>query len=90
MDGTNDLKNDHPIGFNYATAYTEDGGATGGLFDLAQAKTNGAAFFGGGANMMWCSSCHDVHDFGTVAAGDRPFLIKSNNQSGLCFACHNK
>lgn len=90
MDGANSLKNDHPIGFAYDTAYTEDGGATGGLHPIATAKTNGVQFFGAGTNMMWCSSCHDVHEFGTVGAGTRPFLIKSNLQSGLCFACHNK
>lgn len=82
-----DLTNDHPIAFNYATVQGED--ATG-LFALATAKTNGAAFYGAGANMMWCSSCHDVHEYGTALAGTRPFLIKSNLQSGLCLACHNK
>ncbi|MHB1398450.1 MAG: hypothetical protein ACYDAI_06305 [Trichloromonadaceae bacterium] len=87
MDGANSLKNDHPLGFAYDTAVTQDGG---GLLDLATAKANGVQFFGVGANMMWCASCHDVHSFGTVAAGTRPFLIKSNTQSGLCFACHNK
>lgn len=84
-----DLKNDHPIGFNYETAQ----GTDNGLVLLATAKTNGVQFFGTGAaagKMMWCSSCHDVHEYGTVLGGTQPFLIKSNNQSALCLACHNK
>lgn len=85
MDAGKDLSNDHPIAFNYDTAAGVD---TTGLHTLAQAKTNGVQFFGAGANMMWCSSCHDVHEYG--AGGTVPFLIKSNAQSGLCLACHNK
>jgi predicted CXXCH cytochrome family protein len=81
-----DLTNDHPVGFNYDTAYTQDGGATGGLKALATATTNGAVFFGTGGNQMECASCHAVHNGG----GAGYFLRTPNTGSGLCLACHNK
>lgn len=43
-----------------------------------------------------CSSCHDPHvdydDWVSVSADPayRPFLIRPNNGSNLCLACHNK
>jgi len=80
------LSNDHPIGFNYNTVQGED--ATG-LKAIATAKTNGAAFYGASSEMMWCSSCHDVHEYGTSGT-TQPFLIMTNAGSDLCFACHNK
>lgn len=85
-DGANALTNDHPVGFNYDNA----AGADTGLHTLANAKTKLGtnAFFGAGANMMWCASCHAVHSPGT--GFDRPFLRISNAGSDLCLACHNK
>lgn len=75
-----DLRNDHPVGFNYnATLISDDTE----LNTLADATTDGAQFFKG--NQMWCSSCHDVHD-NTYGA----FLITSNSASKLCLACHIK
>ncbi len=88
LDGVNSLTNDHPVGFDYNAA--EQDAAETGLYPLATAKTNGAVFYGAGANEMWCSSCHAVHEPGTFAAGTAPFLRISNNASALCLACHNK
>jgi cytochrome c2 len=85
LDATNSLMNDHPVGFNYDTAATNDTG----LETLAQAKTNGAKFYGGSANMMWCSSCHAVHEPGD-GSGLYPFLRVTSDRSALCLACHNK
>lgn len=75
-----DLRNDHPVGFNYdATLVSADTE----LNTLAEATGDGAQFFKG--DTMWCSSCHDVHD-NTYGA----FLITSNSASKLCLACHIK
>lgn len=77
------LQNDHPVGFNYATAQ----GADTGLVAMATANTSlgGNAFFGAGANMIECASCHKVHD-----NANAPFLRTTNLNSALCLACHNK
>lgn len=86
-----DLKDDHPVGFNYNIAATEDNG----LVDKATADGTlnpggGTAFFGAAGNNIECASCHKVHDPGTVPAGTSPFLRISNTNSALCLACHNK
>lgn len=82
-DAGKDLRNDHPVGFNYNTAATEDTG----LHTLADAQTalGGSAFFGSTGQMIECASCHKVHD--NAAA---PFLRKTNAASALCLACHDK
>lgn len=79
-----DLSNDHPVGFAYDTAVTQDGT---GLIALATANATlgGNAFFGVGANVMECASCHKVHD-----NTNAPFLRIANTNSTLCLACHNK
>lgn len=93
--GTN-LSNDHPIGMNLGTTpetadLRYDG--TSNMRTIAAIKTNfgGATpFFGStddSINIMWCSSCHDVHDSDPLKA---PFLRKSNVGSALCKACHIK
>lgn len=80
---TDQLSNDHPIGFSYAAAV----GSESRLFDLATANNNlgGNAFFGTGGVYIECSSCHKVHDNAI-----EPFLRKDNTGSALCLACHNK
>ncbi len=81
-----DLTNDHPVGFNYVAV----AGSDSEIDSKANAITAGALFFGTNGNFMWCSSCHNVHEPGTSAAGTAPFLIKTNNGSGLCLSCHLK
>ena len=78
------LTNDHPVGFVYDTALA---GTDGELHDPAATPAVDALLFAG---EMWCSSCHDVHKPGTVAASDIPFLRSTNNGSALCLTCHNK
>jgi len=82
-DAGTDLSNDHPVGFNYNTAATEDTG----LHTLADAQTSlgGSAFFGSTGQMIECASCHKVHDNASA-----PFLRKTNAASALCLACHDK
>lgn len=81
-----DLSNDHPIGMNYATAYsgrTANGGTA--LQTQAVAVGSGAVFFTNGTlvNQMECASCHKVHD-----NTNAPFLRVTNAGSALCKACH--
>lgn len=84
--GTN-LSNDHPVGMDLGATPE----AAGSMNTRAQIVTNfGADPFPGdlgdnNVNVMWCSSCHDVHD-----NAYEPFLRKNNVGSALCKACHIK
>lgn len=90
------LKNDHPIGFNYATAQAQDDleSKTGGLHTIAEVKASFGEsgsyqpFFTSerGDNQMECASCHKVHQPGASFN----FLRIENGSSKLCLACHNK
>ena len=72
-----DLHDDHPIGMVYADIV----GNT--PTEWVASPVASIKFYDGG--VMWCSSCHDVHD--NTAA---PFLATSNVASALCLSCHNK
>lgn len=86
-----DLRNDHPVGFNYNTAAGEDSGLVAkAAADATLNPGGGTAFFGAAGNNIECASCHKVHDPGTTGAGTSPFLRISNTNSALCLACHNK
>jgi len=69
-----DLSNEHPIGF-----VVDDTKA--GLDTLANMKTAGFNFYGGGANEMECASCHDPHNTTNV-----PFLRVA--KTSICTDCH--
>lgn len=98
------LTDDHPIGFDYATAVGQDGGG------LLASPAAGIRLFNG---RVECSSCHNPHVYygsgmvagtrlyydtdiaNTIWADDtqkskKPFLNISNNGSNLCKGCHNK
>jgi hypothetical protein len=81
-----DLRNDHPIAFNYDTSATNDAE----IDTRANAVSHGVQFFGPDQDQMECASCHDVHKPGQESDGDAPFLIRSNDGSGMCLACHIK
>lgn len=87
FDGSNALTNDHPVGFNFSTASTQD---AGGLNTLTEASAAGVNFYGANNEDMWCSSCHNVHVPGTSTDNTAPFLRTSNAASSLCLACHAK
>lgn len=72
-----DLHDDHPIGMVYADIVANN------TAEWVATPVTSIKFYDGG--VMWCSSCHDVHD--NTAA---PFLATSNAASGLCLSCHNK
>ncbi len=86
-----DLSNDHPISFDYTTALaTSDGGLE---------TPNAQGYVGdsrvklfpnpnGDVVSMECSTCHDVHTW--VGGYQEPFLVISNQNSGLCLNCHLK
>lgn len=82
--GTN-LRDDHPIGFNYNTAQ----GNTSYELDSYTNVTNklGNVFVNGD---MTCASCHDVHGKGSGANLVPVLLQRSNASSMLCLACHLK
>lgn len=81
-----DLHDDHPIGMNYHTVQqltsTEFEARTG---DPGSYKVKDILPLYGANGVMWCSSCHDVHD-----NTNEPFLAADNDQSALCLTCHIK
>ncbi len=79
LDGSNSLRNDHPIGMDYSVIQSNT------TAEFVALGSTGLNFYSTGNTYMWCSSCHDVHD--NTAA---PFLATSNNNSGLCLSCHIK
>lgn len=81
LDGSNGLTNDHPIGMVYNSVVA----AKPTEFNVASTpRSAGIKFFDNGH--MWCSSCHNVHDYST----NPPFLNDSISGSKLCLDCHNK
>ena len=87
---------------NPTTTVTGNGGGTLIIYragDIAQGGTDTIAaqmlFTKPGAgtpDQLECASCHEPHMHGDSAnaAGNFPFLIKSNQNSRLCLTCHNK
>lgn len=85
-----DLTNDHPIGMDYDALATDEG-----VDEFHAMATTGLPFFTGVAesNVMWCSSCHDVHDPGydaTASYAGTQFMQTTMYGSALCLKCHNK
>ncbi len=88
-----DLSNDHPIGMVYNDAAGQElnspvAGFVGSL-PLYTSNIGGAAGADAG-DVVWCSSCHDVH--GKDNGGtDYPFFLNdSMDNSALCVVCHIK
>ncbi len=91
--GSGDLTDDHPISFSYDSVLADPaysgGSKDGELHDVATALSEDVRFFRS-TNNVECSSCHDPHvDYWTYPEY-APFLVRSNDGSGLCLACHNK
>lgn len=103
--GTQDLRNDHPIGFNYDDVVDGTNGATQDL-KIRISSTNVPALIPGKTSIgmikdvlykgkyMTCATCHDVHNTdGTKVAGGsmaKAFLRVNNEGSSLCLMCHDK
>lgn len=84
--GFNDsLTDDHPIGFSYTAAQGEKPTKLNSI-----ATMDSAIRFFGPQKRMECSTCHNPHVDSSVDVNYKPFLAKSNANSELCLACHNK
>lgn len=89
--GVGDLRDDHPISFNYKAIL--DGSQDPGLHPIATAVAAGVRFFPVGSSSEFrveCSSCHDPHVDYISQTEYTPFLITSNAGSAMCLGCHNK
>lgn len=73
---TTDISNDHPVGIVYSSSPKLNPAPQGGKF------ANGVRLID---NKVECLSCHNPHD-----PTNAPFLVTSDNQSALCYTCHNK
>lgn len=89
-DGTpaNDLRNMHPIGFNYQTAQSADPDIKPTTTIVYGSQTIATAMLKGG--QMECSSCHDIHRTKGTSASSGIFTIVSTAGSALCLTCHSK
>lgn len=95
------LTDDHPISFSYKDAQAAEPTRLNDLTTVS-ANSAGAIRFYGATNRIECGSCHDPHvNYGSDTQGGswtegganpalKPFLRMSNQNSALCFACHNK
>jgi len=80
-----DLRNDHPIGFNYDTAQAADSG----LIVFASLPIELRTRLNLTSHNVECSTCHDPHITNTLPTGNS-FLVMSNTASAMCLGCHNK
>jgi len=74
-----DLRDDHPISFNYTSNLANTRGELvnpGNLNGAVKLDKNG---------QMQCTTCHDAHN-----TDNEKFLVMQNVESSLCKTCHNK
>jgi hypothetical protein len=95
--GFGDLSDDHPISFSYTAVLSGGGYAAGEAkdgqlrpYDQAEVYLGEGVRFFGADKRVECSSCHDPHVDYETDQRYRPFLIRPNDGSKLCLACHNK
>lgn len=84
------MTNDHPIGMDLAGNPESADPSIRTILEIKTSFGGVNPFFGDEngvppVNIMYCSSCHDVHD-----NTNDPFLRKNNYGSNLCKACHKK
>lgn len=74
-----DLRDDHPISFDYTSALATRNG------ELVDPGTLSGVVKLDRSGQLQCTSCHDPHknDFGK-------FLVMSNTRGALCVTCHSK
>lgn len=81
-----DLRDDHPISFNYDAVVAQKP-----LDFIPLASVDAGLHFAGAAkNRLECSTCHDPHVDYIAQPAFYPFLAKSNAGSALCLSCHIK
>lgn len=86
--GTGDLRNHHPIGFDYDSVALVDDEINPSSSSLLGANLYGLTI----ADLLWngkveCSTCHDVHN--TKNEGIK-FTWVQDTGSRFCLTCHNK
>lgn len=84
-----DLRNDHPVSIDMATAFAGDTEIYDPANDLTELGGTISDDFLGGGTLVECSACHDVHATG-ASATNGSLLRVSNAGSALCLDCHNK
>lgn len=77
---TTDMSDDHPVTIDYPDPLTY--GRRFKAIPSGERWSSGIQLY---SNKVECGSCHDVHN-----PDWKPFLRCSNDQSALCFTCHNK
>lgn len=77
---TPNMNDDHPVTIDYPDPLSY--GARFKPIPSGERWSNGVQLY---SNKVECGSCHDVHN-----PDWKPFLRCSNDQSALCFTCHNK
>lgn len=73
-----DLRDDHPISFNYSQAYPSNP-------EIKDSLTLPAAVKLDSAGKVQCTSCHDPH-----GSAFPKFMVATLEAGGLCQACHDK
>ena len=97
------LQDDHPISFSYSDVlaspeYGPGGAKENDLRDIGDKNNTASALgwqgegvrFFGDDDRVECSSCHDPHVDYVTDTRYSPFLIRPNDGSNLCLACHDK
>ena len=84
-DGTGDLDNHHPIGFDYDAVQAVDNEIAASTVTFASGVRIADVL---SAGAMECSTCHDVHN-STGGMGEK-FLWGTNAGSDFCCTCHLK
>lgn len=83
--GGTDLRNDHPVGFDYDAAASADSA----IWAYSQLPSQLQARLTLTNHKVECNTCHDPHR--TNLPGDRnKFLVILPTEGDLCLACHNK
>ena len=77
-----DLRNDHPVSMDYASAQALDPELKPAPDPIKGWGNQDLKLFDG---KVECPTCHNPHD-----PTYRPFLRKPNNQSQICYTCHDK
>ncbi len=77
-----ELRDDHPISVDYVAARNQD--PSGFADPIGDPKLK---LYGG---YVECTTCHDVHNEGSLGSGKFPFLWVDNAGSYLCTQCHLK
>jgi len=85
--GTGDMSNHHPMGFNYQMVIDNGDNEIASVDTpmLTDGTTIGDLLNGG---IMECATCHDVHN-STDGMGAN-FVWKSDDNSAFCLTCHLK